>query len=183
VSTPGAGGPQPPEQDPHQSGQPANWGQQPPAGQPFTGQQPQQPWGAPQQPGGPQAFGQQPGGVQPFGQPQQPEKPKRKWLPIIGGLVALIVVLGALTTFLGGGEPEVGDCLKAESSTEFSTVGCDSDDAQYRVEGTDQDMTYAEMEAAVNEDSACPDVENWTVALWVGEDETKDGHVYCVTDA
>src|SRR3978361_2036244 len=91
VSTPGSG-PQPPEQDPRQPGQPAGWGQQPPARQPYPGQpQPvgpphparpppaarpsraQQPWGAPQGPAGAQAFGQ----------PEQPQKRKRKWLPIV----------------------------------------------------------------------------------------------------
>jgi len=180
VSTPGSGGPQPPEQDPSQQGQPASWGQQPPAGQPYPGQQPPagaQPWGTPQQPGQP-AFGQ-PAGAQAFGEPQ---KPKRKWLPIVGGIVALLVVLGALSTFLGGGEPKVGDCLKEESATQYKTVDCDSDDAQYKVEGTDEDMTYNELGDAVNDDSACPDVDNWSVALWIGDKEDEDGHVYCASD-
>jgi hypothetical protein len=190
VSTPGAGGPQPPEQDPSQSGQPANWGQQPPAGQFQPGQEPQQqPWGAAQPPAGQPYPGQQPwGAAQPpagapaFGQPQQPEKPKRKWLPIVGGIVALIVVLGGLSTFLGGGEPEVGDCLHEESGSEYKTVDCGSADAQYKVEGKDRDMTYQELGDAVNDDSACSGVANWTVALWIGQDEAKDGHVYCASD-
>jgi hypothetical protein len=46
VSTPGAGGPQPPEHDPGQAGRSAGWGRQPPAGSPAGwGQQP--PAGAP----------------------------------------------------------------------------------------------------------------------------------------
>ena len=201
MSTPGSGGPQPPEQDPSQQGQPASWGQQPPVGQPYPGQQPPagqpypgqqppagaQPWGTPQQPGQPAfgqpAFGQpafgQPAGAQAFGEPQ---KPKRRWLPIVGGIVALLVVFGALSTFLGGGEPKVGDCLEQDGATQYKTVDCDSDDAQFKVEGTDEDMTYNELGDAVNDDSACPDVDNWSVALWIGDDEDEDGHVYCASD-
>jgi len=203
VSTPGSGGPQPPEQDPSQFGQ--AWGQQPPAGPPQGGQQPwggapQQPgqpgqqWGAPQQPGQPQQWGapQQPGQPgQPWGAPQgpggaqavgQPQKPKRKVLQIVLAVLAAIVVLGALSTFLGAGDPEVGDCLHEKSLTEYETVDCDSDDAQYRVEGTDEDMTYNELEDAVANETACSSVDDWTYALWLGEDEDEDGKVFCTTD-
>ena len=96
--------------------------------------------------------------------------------------MALVVVFGLLRTFLGAGDPEVGDCLQQSGLSEFETVDCDSAEAQYRVEGTDEDMTYGEMESRVNDDSACPDVNNWTVALWVGEDEAEEGKVFCVTD-
>jgi hypothetical protein len=177
VSTPGAGGPQPPEQDPSQPAQPAGWGQQPPAGQPYPGQQPpagQQPWGAPQQPGQP-AFGQ-PG----FGQPQQPEKPKRKWLPIVGGIVALLVVLGALSSFLGVGDPEVGDCVKPDGLS-FEMVGCDDDEARAKIIGTEADMTGDEFEAA-DIDALCTDYANATSVLWYGTSNDDEGQVYCAED-
>ncbi|MCW2574063.1 MAG: hypothetical protein JWR66_93 [Modestobacter sp.] len=191
MSTPGAGGPQPPEQDPSQSGPPANWGQQPPAGQPQPGQEPpQQPWGAAQPPAGQPYPGQQPwGAVQPpagapaFGQaqqPEKPEKPKRKWLPIVGGIVALIVVLGGLSSFLGGGDPEVGDCIKPDG-TSFQTVDCNDDTAQAKIVGTDADMTGEEFDATSVQE-LCLDFANATSVLWYGSDNAKDGHVYCAED-
>jgi hypothetical protein len=176
VSTPGSGGPQPPEHDPAQSGQPAGW-QQPPAGQPAPGQ----PWGQPGAQPGAQPFGTQPGGAQAFGQPGEPQKRKRNWLPIIGGVVALLVVLGVLTTFLGGGDPEVGDCIQQTGASDFETVDCDSDDAEYRIEGTDSDMTGDDFQAAADED-LCQDVPSTTFVLWSGTDESEDGHVYCASD-
>jgi hypothetical protein len=196
VSTPGAGGPQPPEQDPNQPGQPASWGhqppadqsagwgQQPPAGQPYPGQQPQQPWGAPQ-PGQPPAFGQPQGFGQPqafgqpqgFGQPEQPAKPKRKWLPIVGGVVGLIVVLSALGSFLGAGDPEIGDCVKPDGSS-FEKVDCDDDAAQAKIVGTDDDMTGVEFDATdVNE--LCTEVPSATVVLWSGTSNEDNGKVFC----
>jgi hypothetical protein len=177
VSTPGAGGPQPPEQDPSQPAQPTA-GQQPPAGQPWgpppqqqwsaqqQPQQPQQPWGAPQPPAG-QAFG-------------QPEKPKRKWLPIVGGLVALIVVLGVLSSFLGAGDPEVGDCVKPDGLS-FETVGCDDDEAAAKIIGTDADMTGEEFDAA-DVNGLCTDYANATSVLWYGTSNDEEGQVYCAED-
>jgi hypothetical protein len=220
VSTPGSGGPQPPEQDPSQPGQPAGWGQQPPAGQPYPGQQPtgepyagqpgqpypgQQPpagqsWGAPQQPGYPQqpGFGQpgypqpgypqQPGTPQPFGATgaqafgaPAPQKPKRKWLPIVGGVIALIVVLSVLTNVLGGGDPKVGDCIQQTGDSDFETVDCDSSDAERKVVGIDDDMTGDEFRDAPAE-QLCTDFPDTTFVLWSGSDESEDGHVYCTTD-
>jgi hypothetical protein len=172
VSTPGAGGPQPPEQDPSQPAQPGNFGQQPPAGQPWGApQQPQQPWGAPQ-----------PAGPQGFGQPQQPAKPTRKWVPIVGGIVVLIVALFALTSFLGGGAPEVGDCIHQTGSSEYETVDCDSDDSDFKIVGIDEDMTGEEFDATdVNE--LCLDHATATSVLWYGTSNDEDGSVYCAEDA
>jgi hypothetical protein len=196
VSTPGPGGPQPPEQDPRQPGQPASWGQQPPAGQPYPGQpypgqQPPagQPWGAPQQPGYPQAgYPQQPGTPQPFGATgaqafgaPAPQKPKRRWLPIVGGVIALIVVLSALTNLLGGGDPKVGDCIQQTGDSNFETVDCDSSDAERKVVGIDDDMTGDEFRDAPAE-QLCTDFPDTTFVLWSGSDESEDGHVYCTTD-
>jgi hypothetical protein len=212
VSTPGSGGPQPPEQDPSQPGRPGGWGQQPPAGQPYPGQQPvgqpypgqqpvgqpypgqqpvgqpypgqqpaagQQPWGTPQQPGTPPPFGGS--GAQAYGQPAAPQKPKRRWLPIVGGVIALIVVLGALANFLGAGDPEVGDCIQQTGDSDFTTVDCDSSDAERKVVGVDDDMTGDEFRDAPAE-QLCVDFPETTFVLWSGSDESKDGHVYCTTD-
>jgi hypothetical protein len=213
VSTPGSGGPQPPEQDPSQSGQPAGWGQQPPAGQPYPGQQPvgqpypgqqpvgqpypgqqpigqqpypgqqppagQQPWGTPQQPGTPPPFGGT--GAQAYGQPAAPQKPRRRWLPIVGGVIALVVVLGALANFLGGGDPKVGDCIQQTGDSDFTTVDCDSSDAERKVVGVDDDMTGDEFRDAPAE-QLCVDFPETTFVLWSGSDESKNGHVYCTTD-
>jgi len=205
VSTPGSGGPQPPEQDPSQSGQP--WGQQPPTGQPGQpqpgqpqpGQPGQQPWGAPQQPGQPPQFGapqqpgqpgqpwgapqgpgtpQGPGGAQAFGQPQPAPAKRNKLLPIIGGLVALVVAASLLFSLFGGGDPDVGDCIRQESFTEVEIVDCDSDEAEYKVLATDGEMTGDEFDAASVEE-LCTDESETTGIFWLGEDQAEDGTVYC----
>ena len=176
VTTPGPGGPQPPEQDPNQSSQP--WGQQPPAGQPFgqqppagepyPGQQPQQPWGAPQ-PGGAQAFG-------------EPQKPKKKWVPILIGVLALVVVLIGLSTFLGGNSAEAGDCVNG-AMDEIGVVDCDDDEAAYEVAGVVEDVTQNELE---NDPTTCLD--EWPDAVayaWEGsdpDDKDSEGTGYCLTD-
>jgi hypothetical protein len=199
VSTPGPGG-QPPEQNPDPSGQPPGWGQQPPAGQPDAPQQwatPQgasgeQSWSAPQGgPGQQPGFaGQQPGqfpgqfpGQQPgqpaFGAPAQPNK-KKKWLPIVGGIVAVLVVVVVLSTFLGGGEPKVGDCIQPDGSS-YATVDCGSADAQYRVVGTDADMTGDEFDATPAEEM-CTAVPSASVVLWSGSSKDEDGKVFCAAD-
>jgi hypothetical protein len=127
------------------------------------------------------AFGQpaygQSSGAQGFGEPQ---KPRRRWLPIVGGIVALLVVLGALSTFLGGGEPKVGDCVKPDGDS-FETVSCDSDDAQAKIVGTDDDMTGDEFDAA-NDGDLCTEVPSATAVLWYGTSNDEDGKVYCATD-
>ena len=43
-------------------------------------------------------------------------------------------------------------------------------------------MTYQETADAVSNDSACSGVDNWTIALWIGDDESEDGHVYGASD-
>ena len=201
VSTPGAGGPQPPEQDPSQAGRSAGWGQQPsadapagwgqpPAAPPATGQQPwgpppgqpgqqfgqpQQPWGPPPgQPqfGQPQQFGG-PGGAQAYGQPPK----KSRLLPILAGVAALVVALGLLFSFLGAGDPEIGDCVKPDGAS-FETVGCDDDEAQAKIVGTDDDMTGDAFDAADAND-LCTEVPSATAVLWWGTSNDEDGTVYC----
>ena len=185
MSTPGAGGPQPPEQDPSQPGGAAGWGQQPPAGQQPWGPPPGQPWGPP--PAG-QPWGPPPGQPQQFGPPQQfgqpagasafgrPEKRSRLW-PVLGGVVGLVVVLGALVSFLGSGDPEIGDCVKPDG-TSFEPIACDDDQAQARIVGTDDDMTGDAFDAA-DPDELCTEVPSATAVLWWGTADDEDGKVYC----
>ncbi|OMQ16209.1 hypothetical protein A7K94_0204105 [Modestobacter sp. VKM Ac-2676] len=148
MTTPGSGSPQSPEQYP--TG-PQGWGQQPPAGQPHGD------------------------GAQASGAPAAPGS-SGKVKAVIGGLVALVVVLGALSFFLSGGAPEVGDCIQAEEGGSFSTVDCGSDDAAFRVVGTDEDMTKPEFDADPDTCAAFPNAE---AALWSGADENEPGDVYC----
>jgi hypothetical protein len=186
VSTPGAGGPQLPEQDPGQTGPSAGWGQQPPAGAPVPGwgQQPwgppqpgqpqQQPWGPPpgqpQQPWGPPQFGQ----LQAFG---QPTRRSRRLLPILGGVVALVVALGLLFSVLGARDPEIGDCVKPDG-TSFQTVACEDDEAEAKIVGIDTDMTGDAFDAA-DADDLCTEVPSATAVLWWGTSDDEDGKVYC----
>ncbi len=162
MTTPPGSGDQP--QNPGQG-----WGQQPPSGpqgpgqtpgdQPQQGQwaapgdQPQQPqqFGQPGQPGQPQQFAQ-PGqpGQQPWGAPGQPAQPEKKkstlarLIPIVGGVVAFIVVGILVRSFLGGGVPEAGDCTN-DSITQLEVVDCDSAEASYRVAGTVDDVSENEL--------------------------------------
>lgn len=97
MSTPGPGG-TPPDHDPDRSGgsqdgwgQPRGWDQQP-------GWQ-QQAWE--QQGWDQQAWDQPPGGAH---LPDPPRARRGKLLPVRGGLVAVVVVLGTLFTSLGGSD-------------------------------------------------------------------------------
>ncbi|MQA35314.1 LppU/SCO3897 family protein [Modestobacter roseus] len=155
MSTPGPGGHQPSEQHPS----PQSWGQQPPAGQPH-----QQAWAA----GDPAA-----GATAPT---QKTSGGKVK--AIIGGLVALVVVLGAASFLLGAGDPEVGDCMQQTGPTEFDVVDCSSSDAEFRVVGTAEDMTEDAFDAASGEE-LCGRFQEADSALWYGLGDS--GHVYCTT--
>ncbi len=190
-------------QDPNQ---PQGWGQQqpgpgqqPPQGQPSN---PAGQYGQPQpgqpQPGQPQLGqpqGQPPQG-QPWnnqqGQPQQgqpwaganasgsAEPKKNDWKKRLPLVLVLIVVAVGFALFRNGvfaSDPEVGDCIRADG-TSYETVDCDSGDAEYRIVGTDDDMTQAEFYA---DPATCADVaaESSGVALWSGSDADGDGNVYC----
>ena len=159
-----AGQPGQPGQQPWGAPQP---GQQPPAGQFDAGQPGQQPWGAPQGATGAQALGPS----------AQSAKKSPRWLPILGGVLALVVVLGLLTTFLGGGDPEVGDCVTPDGNS-FATVDCDSGDAQEKIVGTDDDLTGDEFYAA-DPNELCLDYPTATSVLWWGSEQDEDGKVYC----
>ena len=132
------------------------------------GQQPGQP-GVPGQPGLP---GQLPV------PPQPAQKSGVKKLLAIGGpiLVAGVVGVRALGLF-GGGDPEVGDCIKESGKTSWDVVDCGSDDAQYKVVGIEEKkQTQAEFEADENSCSGFPATE---IVLWSGLAPEDDGTVFC----
>jgi len=181
VSTPGTG-PQPPEQDPSQPGQGVGWGQQPPAGQPVPGQ-PAQSWGAPVGQPGQQPWGAPQGatGAQAFGQPEQPASRSRRWLPIVGGVLTLLVVLSLLNTFLGGTSAEVGDCVN-DSADEVGVVDCDSGDAAFEVAGVVDDVSQNEL---ANDMDVCGQWPNSVAYAWEGsdpDDGDSDGTGYCLEE-
>jgi hypothetical protein len=49
----------------------------------------------------------------------------------------IVAVMSVLTTFLGSGDPEVGDCIRQEGIASFEKVDCGADDTEYEVVGTD----------------------------------------------
>lgn len=167
-----------PQQPGQQFGQP---GQQPygqPGQQPY-GQAGQQPYGQP----GQQGPGQQPWGGQQFsGEAPKKERPAwQKRLPLVAGaiVVALVVALFRNGVF-GGGAPEVGDCVQASGSDGYEVVDCDSSDAQFRIFGTDDDMT--EVEFTTDPDTCLEAAQEAGAtdgrALWYGE-TGETGQVFC----
>lgn len=168
-------------------GQP-QYGQAPygqPQGQPGYGQPPY-PQGQPaQQPYGQGQYGQNQYAQAKYGQPawgapgEAPgqQRKSRRWVPIVGGLVALLVV-GAVVSSIFGGDPDVGDCVSTDGSS-YDTVDCDSADAQYKIIGTDTDQTYAEY---MSDETACAQFPTTAQVLWFGPDESEDGHVYCAAE-
>ncbi|WP_116450256.1 hypothetical protein [Blastococcus litoris] len=117
------------------------------------------------------------GPTAPYAEPQQSSG--KKWLkigaPIVG---AGIVGFGALGLF-GAGDPEVGDCVRMVSDTEFESADCASDEAEFKVVGIDeQEMTRSEFDAASVED-ICVDFASTEVALWIGDMVTDPGTIYC----
>ena len=197
MTTPGSHGP---GEQPPSGG--SGWG--PPAGSPppgspqpgssFLGQQP----GSvpPPPPGGqypppqgqfpqgqysPQQQGQFPAGPG-WTPPQQPSKGGAgKWVAIAGGILGVVVIAIVAFAFLAGGDPEVGDCLKADGP-DLAVVDCDDSTAQYRLEGI-QDGTQTQDEY-IADPNTCSEFPTSTNYFWVGEldDPTSEGVVYCVTD-
>lgn len=95
---------------PHDPNQPQPSGQ-PPFGQP----QPfaQAPYGQPQAPYGAQPPHGQPYPPQPYGQPQTPEKKKRKWPWVVGGVVVVLIVAG----MVGGGDDDKSSTTAQSTSS------------------------------------------------------------------
>jgi hypothetical protein len=101
---------------------------------------------------------------------------------IAGGILAIVVIAILAFAFAAGGDPEVGDCLRADG-LDLATVDCDDSAAQYRLIGIQEGtQTQDEYIADPNTCSAFPES---TQYFWVGdiEDPSSEGEVYCVTDA
>ncbi|MGY1722806.1 hypothetical protein [Blastococcus sp. SYSU DS0533] len=159
MSHPGNG----PDQNPsgQQPGQPG------PYGQPAQPGQPGQPAGAPVPPQR---------GATPGGQPQQKSSPVRKVLLAVGGVLVALVAVGLLFSMLGGGEPEVGDCVANLDGEQVETVECGAAEAEARIVGIDeQELDYADF----LEQDVCLDFESAVGAIWVGDDEAEPGTIYC----
>jgi len=154
----------------------------------------QQPWGAPQHTTQPQDFAHPPYGRPAFDQPAfgqpafdrpafdpppaaPPQRSARRWLPLVGGIVAVLVAALSFTDLFGAGEPELGDCVRPDGST-FDQVDCDDAGAQARIIGTDDDMTGAEVDAT-DPNQLCTETPSATVGLWSGSADDADGTVLC----
>ncbi|SDE68652.1 hypothetical protein SAMN05660485_01536 [Blastococcus fimeti] len=119
--------------------------------------------------------------------PQGPTPPagqggssKKKWFGIAGGVVVAGVVGASALGLFGAGSSEVGDCIKTTSDTEYETVDCSSDEAQFKIVGIDdQEMTYKDFEDAPVEDICVDFADETEYALWEGEMVTEPGTIYC----
>lgn len=122
------------------------YGQQPPYGgppqQPYGGQPPYP--GPPQQPG----WGQQPPmgpmGPQPYPGQMGYLQPRRrkKWPWIVGGVVAVVVVLAVVGYFVSkddASNAKVGDCITSDERSKITD--CDKSDAVFRVVGKFEDTS------------------------------------------
>ncbi len=178
---PGQPGPGQPRQQPWGQQPPPGqqpWGQQPPPGQQPWAQQGQQPWGA--QPGSP-AAGQPWSGQQAFGQLDPKKAGARTWLPIAGGVIGVLVVLGLLVNGFGASDPEVGDCVQ-RAGDGIEVVDCDSSEAQYRVVGLDEERADLTQSEFYGTDSTCSQFTGITQQVWIGplDDSGASGDIYCL---
>ena len=111
-----------------------------------------------------------------YGPPvEQKKSGRRKWLSIGGSVVAVgIIGVGALG--FGFDDPEVGDCVRLTSDTEFDVVDCGAGEAEYTIVGiAAQDITYPDYMA---DDDLCSTVADTEVVLWFGADEDP-GTAFC----
>lgn len=132
------------------------------------------------QPGTPDGAWAPPHGAATAPQPEPQKSGGKKWLAVGGGILAAGVVgIGAMGLF-GAGDPEVGDCVRMVSDTDFEAVDCSSDDAEYKVVGIDdQEMTETEFNEAPVE-GMCADFDTTEVVLWIGDGMvTEPGTIYC----
>lgn len=163
---------------PHNAGQPAPG--QPAPGPQGPGYDPAAQYPAPQgaatQYPAPQGATPQ-GATPPSG---QGTSSKKKWFGIAGGVVVAGAVGASALGLFGGGSSEVGDCIKTTSETDYETVDCGSDEAQFKIVGIDdQEMTYKDFEDAAVEDICVDFFDETEYALWEGETVTEPGTIYC----
>lgn len=170
---------------PGQTGSHGEPGQAGPYGQPAQPGQPYQPFDQPgRQPYQAGQPGQQPaggwvppqGGATPWGEPEKKGGAAKKVLLAVGGVLVALVAVGLLFSMLGGGDPEVGDCVANLEGEEVETVECDAAEAEARIVGIDeQELNYADFLAQ----DVCLDFESAVGAIWVGADEAEPGTIYC----
>ncbi|SFL39187.1 LppU/SCO3897 family protein [Geodermatophilus ruber] len=129
-------------------------------------------WPPPQQ----GAWAPQPAGAPAEGAPAP--KRAKKWLRVaVPVVVAGVVGTGVLGNALGLGDPEVGDCVQMQGTTDFEVVDCGSAEAEYRIVGIeDEEQTYPDFMADVD---TCADFPATEAALWIGGMETEPGTVFC----
>ncbi len=191
---PGSVPPPPPGQSPpgqypsaqgeHPQGQPSQ-GQYPPGQGPegqYSAQGPEGQYSAQGPESQYSAQGQFPQG-QGWAPPPTSKSKVGKWAAIAGGILALLVIGLVALAFLGGGDPEVGDCL-SEENQELSVVDCDDADAAWRLVGIQEgEQSYDEY---LEDPATCEDfLPETTQSFWVGEngDQSGQGVVYCVAGA
>jgi hypothetical protein len=98
------------------------------------------------------------------------------------GPVLVVAVVGLSLVRNLTGDPATGDCIQASGSEDFETVDCDSDEAQYRIVGTDEDMTGLSFDLTDAND-LCLDFPQSTAVFWYGTNNADNGTVYCAVDA
>jgi hypothetical protein len=156
------------QQVPPPAGQP---GQFPPAGGQFP------PPGDPNQGGFPPPQG---GGFQPAA-PQPPRRSGGGWGKRVGGIVATLLVAGAIfgvNTYLNrdaATKAKVGECVAQESGDDLKVVECGSADADFKVVGRVENKTETEAENACE-----PFVDQGATQLYWEGKAGKKGLVLCL---
>ncbi|RBY97924.1 hypothetical protein DQ237_03245 [Blastococcus sp. TF02-8] len=164
------------------SGPENQFGQQPgQPGQPFEQGQPGQPYQPlGQQPGQPAGAWTPPGGATPAGEPAKKPSAAKKILPAVGAVaIAGVLFAGNNSDWFGLTGIKVDDCVTG--GTEIEEVDCDSDDAEAKVVGIeDEEMSFDDAQQS---EETCLDFETADSFLWEGaeDDSTSEpGKIYCV---
>jgi hypothetical protein len=111
----------------------------------------------------------------------EPEKKSggKKWASIAGAVVvAGVGGAYALTGGFGIGDPKVDDCVHMKGENDFEVVDCDSDDADLKIVGIeDEKKTEADF---MDDPASCSEFESAEAALWSSAGMiTEKGAVYC----
>jgi hypothetical protein len=103
---------------------------------------------------------------------------KRFAIRIILFVAAGTALLGVRSVVSGLDDPDVGDCVQTSAGTTFEVVDCETDQAEYRIVGAEEDsMTEAEF---AKNDAACQSFPTSSVVLWDPDEDTlSHGTVYC----